>query len=102
MIRKPDADWGRESAAVALLGSAREAARNGATLASRGGHAVGGLVCWLLAFIWGLSALGGGLFGGSLPTLIGMGAMSAGAAWMGARAFKRARGETLPSLFSTR
>jgi hypothetical protein len=102
MIRKPDTDWGRESGAVGFAHAARDVARGGVTLASRGGHAVRGLVCWAFAVLWGFAALGGGLIGGSLPTLIGVGAMAAGMAWLGARAFTRARGEEPPPLFARR
>jgi hypothetical protein len=99
MIRKPDADWGRESATVAFAQSAHGAASSGATLVGRGGHAVRGLVCWALAVLWGFAALAGGL-GGSVPTLIGVGAMAAGMAWLGRRAFARARarGEETPAI----
>jgi hypothetical protein len=97
MIRKPDTDWGRESTFAA---STRDIARGGVTLVSRGGHAVRGLVCWAFAILWGLAALGGGLIGGSLPTLFGVGAMAASMAWLGNGAFKRARGEEPPSLFA--
>ena len=99
MIRKPDADWGRESAFAA---SARGVARGGVTLVSRGGHALRGLFFWAFAIFWGFAALGGGLIGGSLPTFIGVGAMAAGMAWLGNRAFQRARGEEPPSLFARR
>ena len=99
MIRKPDAEWGRESEFAA---SAIQVARGGAALVSRSGHALRGLICWAIALVWGLAALGGGLIGGSLPTLVGVGAMAAGMAWLGARAFKRAAGETPPPIFARR
>lgn len=100
MIRKPDADWDRESAAVGFARSAGDVARGGAVLVSRGGHAVRGLICWAFAILWGFAALAGGLIGGSLPTLIGVGAMAAGMAWLGKRAFARAGGQEPPPLFA--
>jgi hypothetical protein len=44
-----------------------------------------------LAILWGWAALAGGLFAGSLPTLVGVGAMAAFMAWAGRRAFRKAR-----------
>lgn len=90
MIRKPEAEWGRGSD---LPDTAREVIRGGAALVDRGGHMIRGVVCWGFALLWGLAALSGGLLGGSLPTLIGVGAMSAGMGWLGNRAFARARGQ---------
>jgi hypothetical protein len=92
MIRKPSADWQRgESAAVKAVRSAASAGQRGASVARRGGHAVRGVVCFSFAIIWGFAALAGGLFAGSLPTLIGVGAMAAVMAWAGKRAFAKAR-----------
>ena len=49
-----------------------------------------GLVCYFFAAIWGFAALMSGL-GGSLPSLIGIGAMAAFMVWAGNRAFAKAR-----------
>jgi hypothetical protein len=92
MIRKPAADWGRvdESAAVRTVRTASAVAKGGASVARRGGHAVRGLVCYSFAALWGFAALMSGL-SGSLPSLIGIGAMAAGMVWAGRRAFAKAR-----------
>jgi hypothetical protein len=92
MIRKPTADWGRqdESAAVRTVRTATAVAKGGADVARRGGHAVRGLICYAFAALWGFAALMSGL-GGSLPSLIGIGAMAAGMVWAGRRAFAKAR-----------
>ena len=57
-------------------------------MARRGGHAVRGLVCYFFAALWGFVAIG---LGGSLPSLIGIGAMAAFMVWAGHRAFAKAR-----------
>jgi energy-converting hydrogenase Eha subunit B len=89
MIRKPPADWqGRESAPVRTVAGA---ASRGTRVARRGGHFVCGLLCFFFAILWGFAALAGGLFAGSLPTLIGVGAMAAFMTWAGRRAFAKAR-----------
>jgi hypothetical protein len=59
-------------------------------VARRGGHALRGLVCFFLAIIWGFAAIASGL-AGSLPSLIGIGAMAAFMFWVGRRAFAKAR-----------
>lgn len=51
-----------------------------------------GLICWSFALLWGFAALAGGLLAGSLPTLLGVGAMAAFMAWSGKRLFAKARG----------
>ena len=92
MIRKPSADWRREEgAAVRTVRTAASIAQGGARAARRGGHAALGLVCYFFAFIWGFAALAGGLAMGSLPTLIGVGAMAGLMFWGGRRAFAKAR-----------
>ena len=93
MIRKPPADWQRldECAAVRTVRTAAAVAKGSAEVARRGGHAARGLVCFFFAIIWGFAALAGGLLGGSLPTLIGVGAMAAFMVWAGRRAFAKAR-----------
>ena len=91
MIRKPPAGFQRgESAAVKTVQTAIAAAKSGAGVARRGGDVGRGLFCFFFAAIWGLAALGG-LAAGSLPTFIGVGAMSALMAWAGRRAFAKAR-----------
>jgi hypothetical protein len=89
MIRKPTEAWGRESAVVT---GARSAAVTGAAAARAGTYYLRGLICWGFALLWGFAALAGGLFAGSLPTLLGVGAMAAFMAWSGARMFAKARG----------
>jgi hypothetical protein len=92
MIRKPPADWNRrdEGAAVRTVRTASAVAKGGASLARRGGHAVRGLICFFFAALWGFAAIASGL-GGSLPSLIGIGAMAAFMVWLGRRAFAKAR-----------
>jgi hypothetical protein len=92
MIRKPSADWQRldEGAAVRTVRTASAVAMVGAKVARRGGHAVRGLICYAFAALWGFAALMSGL-GGSLPSLIGIGAMAAFMVWAGRRAFAKAR-----------
>jgi hypothetical protein len=93
MIQKPAADWGQqaEGAAVRTVRTAAAVAQGGATVARRGGHAVRGLICYCFAALWGFAALASGL-SGSLPSLIGIGAMAAFMFWAGRRAFAKARG----------
>ena len=95
MIRKPNADWQRrdEGAAVRTVRTATAVAKGSATLARRGGHAARGLGCYFFAALWGFAALMSGL-GGSLPSLIGIGAMAALMVWAGNRAFAKARAST--------
>lgn len=92
MIRKPAADWGRseEGAAVRAIRSASAVAQGGARVARRGRSAVMGVICYFFAAIWGFAALASGLTG-SIPSLVGIGAMAAGAFWMGQRSFAKAR-----------
>lgn len=87
MIRKPANDVRRESPVVTTL---RTAATGSVTAARAGSYYVRGLLCWAFAALWGFAALAGGL-SGSLPTLIGVGAMAAFMAWSGARMFTKAR-----------
>ncbi len=91
MIRKPSAEWGRpdEGAALRSIRTASAVASSGARVAQRGGHAVRGLVCYFFAAIWGFAAVASGL-GGSLPSLIGIGAMAAFMVWLGRRSFAKA------------
>jgi len=92
MIRKPPAEWQRgESAPVRAIHTLVGAASSGTHVARRGGHFARGLFCFFFAIIWGFAALAGGLFAGSLPTFIGVGAMAALMAWGGRRAFAKAR-----------
>jgi hypothetical protein len=92
MIRKPTADWHRqdEGAAGRTLRTAAAVATGSVSVARRGGHAVRGLVCYVFAAIWGFAAIASGL-SGSLPSLIGIGAMAAFMVWAGGRAFAKAR-----------
>ena len=92
MIRKPAAGWQREdSAPVRTVRTVASVASHGTRVARRGGHFVRGLVCFFFAIIWGFAALAGGLFAGSLPTFIGVGAMAAFMVWVGRRSFAKAR-----------
>jgi hypothetical protein len=92
MIRKPSADWQSldEGAAVRTVRTAAGVAAGSVTVARRGGHALRGLVFYFFAAIWGFAAIAGGL-SGSLPSLIGIGAMAAFMFWAGCRAFAKAR-----------
>jgi hypothetical protein len=95
MIQKPSAEWRfGEDALVRRLQNATDYAKGGIKVARSGGHFARGLVCWFFAILWGFAALAGGLFAGSLPTFLGVGAMAAFVAWGGRRAFSKAR-ETL-------
>jgi hypothetical protein len=93
MIRKPPADWQRldEGAAIRTVRTAAAVAKGGATVARRGGHAVRGLVCYFFAILWGFAGIASGLATGSLPSIIGIGAMVAFMLWAGRRAFSKAR-----------
>jgi hypothetical protein len=93
MIRKPTADWQRldEGAAVRTVRTAAVVAKSSAGVAQRGGHALRGLACYFFAILWGFTGLAGGLATGSLPTIIGVGAMVAFMLWAGRRAFAKAR-----------
>jgi hypothetical protein len=92
MIRKPPADWSRrdEGAAIRTVRTAAAVAQGGASVARRGVHALRGLICYFFAALWGFVAIISGL-AGSLPNLIGVGAMSAFMVWLGSRAFAKAR-----------
>ena len=93
MIRKPSADWAhRELAAVRTVQNAAGFAKGGVQIARSGAYFARGLFCWFFAILWGFAALAGGLFAGSLPTFLGVGAMAALMGWSGLRAFARARG----------
>ena len=90
MIRKPTADWQRldEGAAVRTVRTAAAVAKGGAGVARRGGHAARGLLCYFLAIFWGFAGLAGGVATGSLPSIIGIGAL---AAFMSGRATGHSR-----------
>jgi len=92
MIRKPPAGWQQfdEGAAVRTVRTATAVAQGGANIARRGGHAMRGLFCYFFAALWGFAAIASGLTG-SLPSLIGIGAMAAFMVWSGRRAFAKAR-----------
>ncbi len=92
MVRKPSADWQYgQDPLVRTVQTTAGVAKGSVNLARRGGHLARGLLCWFLAIVWGWAALAGGLFAGSLPTLVGVGAMAAFMAWAGRRAFRKAR-----------
>jgi hypothetical protein len=93
MIRKPPAGWQRldEGAAVRTVRTAAAVAKGSARVARRGGHAARGLLCYFLAIVWGFTGISGGLATGSLPSIIGVGAMAAFMFWAGRRAFAKAR-----------
>ena len=93
MIRKPPADWQRldEGAAVRTVRTATAIAKGSASVARRGGHAARGLFCYFFAIIWGFAGIASGLATGSLPSIIGIGAMAAFMVWAGRRAFAKAR-----------
>lgn len=92
MIRKPPENWQwhDEGAAVRTVRTASAVAMGGARVARSGIHVVRALICYAFAALWGFAALMSGL-SGSLPSLIGIGAMAAGMVWFGNRAFARAR-----------
>jgi hypothetical protein len=93
MIRKPPADWQRldEGAAFRTVRTAAAVAKGSASVARRGGYAARGLLCYFFAIIWGVAGIAGGLATGSLPSIIGVGAMTAFMFWAGRRAFAKAR-----------
>ena len=93
MIRKPPVNWQRldEGAAVRTVRTAAAVATSSAGVARRGGHALRGLLCYFFAILWGFAGIAGGLATGSLPSIIGIGAMSAFMFWAGRRAFAKAR-----------
>ena len=93
MIRKPPADWQQlnEGAAVRTVRTAAGVAAGSVTVARRGGHALRGLLCYFFAILWGFAGIAGGLATGSLPSIIGIGAMAAFMVWAGRRAFAKAR-----------
>ena len=93
MIRKPPADWQQlnEGAAVRTVRTAAAVAKGSARVARRGGHALRGLLCYFFAILWGFAGIAGGLATGSLPSIIGIGAMAAFMFWAGHRAFAKAR-----------
>ena len=89
MIRKPSADWQQrsEGAAVRTVRTAAAVAKSGADLAQRSVHVGRGFVCCFFAAVAGFVAIS--LTG--LPSMIGMGAMSAFMFWLGSRCFAKAR-----------
>jgi hypothetical protein len=92
MIRKPPGNWQRqdEGAAVRTVRTATAVAKGSASVARRGGQALRGLFCYFFAALWSFAAIASGL-GGSLPSLIGIGAMAAFMFWLGSRSFAKAR-----------
>ena len=93
MIRKPSADWQQfnEGVAVRTVRTAATVAKGSASVARRGGHAARGLFCYFFAILWGFAGIASGLATGSLPSIIGIGAMAAFMFWAGRRAFAKAR-----------
>lgn len=93
MIRKPPTGWQRQDdgAAVRTVRTVGAVASGGATVVRRSGYVVRGLVCYFFAAIWGFAAVASGLIGGSLPSLVGIGAMAAFMFWFGNRSFAKAR-----------
>jgi hypothetical protein len=89
MIRKPPAGWQQpnEGEAVRTVRTAAGIAKGGARVARRGGHVALGLVSCFFAALWAST----GIAGGSLPSIIGVGAMVAFALWIARRAFAKAR-----------
>jgi hypothetical protein len=75
--------------AVRTVRTAATVANGSASVARRGGHAARGLLCYFFAIIWGFAAIASGL-AGSLPSVIGIGAMAAFMVWAGRRAFAKA------------
>jgi hypothetical protein len=92
MIRKPTADWQfrDEGAAVRTVRTASAIAQGSAKVARCGVQAMRGVLCYCFALLWGFAAIIAGL-AGSLPSFIGVGAMSALMFWIGTRAFAKAR-----------
>ena len=93
MIRKPPAASQQlnEGAAVRTVRTAAAVAKGSASVVRRGGHAARGLLCYFFAILWGFAGIASGLATGSLPSIIGIGAMAAFMVWAGRRAFARAR-----------
>jgi hypothetical protein len=92
MVRKPSTDWQYgDDTVVRTVQTATGFARGGVKVARSGAHFARGLFCAFFAILWGFAALAGGLFAGSLPTFVGVGAMAAFMAWAGRRAFAKAR-----------
>jgi len=89
MIRKPPANWQQpnEGAAARTVRTVTAVAKGSVTVARRGMHALRGLLCYFFAAVWGFVAIS--LTG--LPSMIGMGAMSAFMFWLGCRSFAKAR-----------
>jgi hypothetical protein len=96
MIRKPPEDWQRrdEGAAIRTIRTTAAVAKGGVRVARRGGYAMRGLFCYFFGALWGFAALASGL-GGSLPSLIGIGAMAAFMFWAGRRSFAKVRTATV-------
>jgi hypothetical protein len=92
MIRKPPAGWQQPNhgAAVRTVQTTVAFANDAAGVARRGWHVARGLFCFFFAALWGFAALASGL-SGSLPSLIGIGAMAAFMVWLGRRSFAKAR-----------
>jgi hypothetical protein len=92
MIRKPPAGWQQpsEDATIRTVRTAAVIAKGGVSVARRGGHAMRGALCYTFAALWGFAAIGSGL-AGSLPSFVGIGAMTAFMVWAGTRAFAKAR-----------
>jgi hypothetical protein len=92
MIRKPPASWQQpnDDATIRTVRTAAAIAKGGVSGARPGGHAMRGALCYLFAAIWGFAAIASGL-AGSLPSLLGIGAMAAFMVWAGNRAFAKAR-----------
>ena len=96
MISKPPESWqSGETAAVRSVRTAAGLGKGGALIARRGGHVARGLFCYFFAGLWGFAGLTGGLATGSLPTLVGVGAMAGFMFWAGRRAFAKARDITV-------
>ena len=92
MIRKPSSDWRQfdDGAAVRTVQATAAFAKDAHGVALRGVHVVRGVICFFFAALWGFAALMSGL-SGSLPSLVGIGAMAALMVWLGRRAFAKAR-----------
>lgn len=71
--------------------TAAAVAKGGANVARRGGRAARGLFCYFFAILWAVTGLAHSLETGSLPSIIGIGAMVAIMVWVGNRAFAKAR-----------
>jgi len=75
--------------AVRTVRTAATVAKGSASVARRGGHAARGLLCYFFAIFWAFAEIPTGL-AGSLPGVIGIGAMAAFMVWAGRRAFAKA------------